>query len=102
MADLAAKFLLVEDDDETRALVESILGFEGHTVVSTANPAAALGLARAEQPDLVLCDITMPVMDGYGVLKALQSDPATAARPGRVPLGPQGLLASACAPSASA
>ncbi|HET9314664.1 MAG TPA: response regulator [Vicinamibacteria bacterium] len=78
MADLAAKFLLVEDDDETRALVESILGFEGHTVVSTADPTAALGLARTESPDLVLCDITMPLMDGYGVLKALQSDPATA------------------------
>jgi DNA-binding response OmpR family regulator len=81
MADLAAKFLLVEDDEETRALVESILGFEGHTVVSTADPTAAVGLARAEMPDLVLCDITMPVMDGYGVLKALQSDPATAALP---------------------
>jgi DNA-binding response OmpR family regulator len=77
MAELAAKFLLVEDDDETRALVESILGFEGHTVVSTANPTAAHALARAESPDLVLCDITMPVMDGYGVLKALQADPAT-------------------------
>lgn len=77
MADLAAKFLLVEDDDETRALVESILGFEGHTVVSTANPTAACQLARAESPDIVLCDITMPIMDGYGVLKALQADPAT-------------------------
>jgi DNA-binding response OmpR family regulator len=81
MADLAAKFLLIEDDDETRALVESILGFEGHTVVSTADPTAALELARTESPDLVLCDITMPVMDGYGVLKALQSDPATAGLP---------------------
>ena len=81
MTDLAAKFLLVEDDEETRALVESILGFEGHTVVSTSDPTAALGLARAEMPDLVLCDITMPVMDGYGVLKALQADPATASLP---------------------
>src|SRR5262245_33011999 len=78
MADLAAKFLLVEDDEETRALVESILGFEGHSVVSTSDPTAALGLARTEAPDLVLCDIAMPVMDGYGVLKALQTDPATA------------------------
>jgi DNA-binding response OmpR family regulator len=68
----------VEGDDETRALVESILGFEGHTVVSTADPTAALALARNESPDLVLCDITMPMLDGYGVLKALQSDPATA------------------------
>jgi CheY-like chemotaxis protein len=81
MADLAAKFLLVEDDEETRALVESILGFEGHTVVSTSDPTAAPALARAESPDLVLCDITMPVMDGYGVLKALQSDPLTASLP---------------------
>jgi DNA-binding response OmpR family regulator len=81
MADLAAKLLLVEDDDDTRALVESILGFEGHTVVSTANPTAALELARAESPDVVLCDITMPILDGYGVLKALQSDPATANLP---------------------
>lgn len=81
MADLAAKFLLVEDDEDTRALVESILGFEGHTVVSTSDPTAALGLARAEQPDLVLCDITMPILDGYGVLKALQADPVTAHLP---------------------
>jgi DNA-binding response OmpR family regulator len=81
MADLAAKFLLVEDDEDTRALVESILGFEGHTVVSTADPRTAVSLAKSESPDLVLCDITMPLMDGYGVLKALQSDPATANLP---------------------
>jgi DNA-binding response OmpR family regulator len=81
MADLAARFLLVEDDEETRALVESILGFEGHTVISTSDPTAAVALARAESPNLVLCDITMPIMDGYGVLKALQTDPATANLP---------------------
>ena len=38
-------------------------------------------LARRENPDLVLCDIAMPGIDGYGVLQALQSDPATARFP---------------------
>jgi DNA-binding response OmpR family regulator len=81
MADIAAKILVIEDDEETRALLESILGFEGHTVVSSADPARAVGLAKGEQPDLILCDITMPVMDGYAVLKALQAEPATTALP---------------------
>jgi CheY-like chemotaxis protein len=64
MADIAAKILVIEDDEETRALLEGILGFEGHTVVSSTDPARAVELARAEQPDLVLSDITMPAMDG--------------------------------------
>jgi len=81
MADLAAKILVIEDDEETRALLEGILGFEGHTVVSSADPTRAVALARAEQPDLILSDITMPTMDGYAVLKALQADPATSALP---------------------
>lgn len=81
MADIAAKILVIEDDEEIRALLESILGFEGHTVVSSTDPTRAVELARAESPDLVLSDITMPAMDGYAVLKALQSDPVTAALP---------------------
>jgi DNA-binding response OmpR family regulator len=81
MTDIAAKILVIEDDEETRALLEGILGFEGHTVVSSADPSRAVALAKAEAPDLILSDITMPVMDGYAVLKALQSDPATAAMP---------------------
>jgi DNA-binding response OmpR family regulator len=81
MADIAAKILVIEDDEETRALLEGILGFEGHTVVSSADPSLAVALAKAEQPDLILSDITMPTMDGYAVLKALQSEPATAALP---------------------
>src|SRR5687768_6225092 len=54
---------------------------EGYVVVSTGNPEAGHELVRREQPDLVLCDIAMPEMDGYSVLKAILADPATAGCP---------------------
>jgi DNA-binding response OmpR family regulator len=72
---------LVEDDEQIRALVDKVLSSEGYRVVSTGDPQQAVELVRREDPDLVLCDIAMPGMDGYGVLRALQSDPATAAYP---------------------
>jgi len=77
----AAKILVVEDDPPIRLLVESILRSAGYSVVSTGEPTRALELARPDPPDLVLCDIAMPGLDGYGVLKALQSDPSTARCP---------------------
>jgi DNA-binding response OmpR family regulator len=77
----ARTIALVEDDEQIRALVEKVLTSEGFRVVSTGDPREALDLVRRETPDLVLCDIAMPGMDGYAVLKALQSDPATAGYP---------------------
>src|SRR4030095_4584620 len=58
-----------------------ILSAEGHRVVGTGDPTRAVELVRSESPDLVICDIMMPVMDGYAVLRALQSDPTTARNP---------------------
>jgi DNA-binding response OmpR family regulator len=75
------KVLVVEDDDAIRTLIERFLVSGGYSVVSTGNPTSALDLARESAPHLVLCDIAMPGMDGYGVLKALQSDPVTARMP---------------------
>jgi CheY-like chemotaxis protein len=77
----AAKILVVEDEPQIRLLVENILRSAGYSVLSTGEPARALELARPDPPDLVLCDIAMPGLDGYGVLKALQSDPLTARCP---------------------
>jgi DNA-binding response OmpR family regulator len=73
--------VLVEDDPEIRALVDVVLSAEGHRVVATGDPTRAVEIVRAESPDLVICDIMMPVMDGYAVLRALQSDPSTARYP---------------------
>ena len=75
------RIAVVEDDAQIRDLVEKTLTSGGYEVVSTGDPTAALALVRNERPDLVLCDIAMPVLDGYGVLKALQSNPDTVTVP---------------------
>jgi DNA-binding response OmpR family regulator len=75
------KVLAVEDEEPIRTLIERFLASGGYRVVSTGDPAQAVDLARRENPDLVLCDIAMPGLDGYGVLKALQADPDTARLP---------------------
>src|SRR5262245_34192860 len=75
------KIVVIEDDDEVRGLVCHILEGGGYRVADTGDPAKAAALVRAEDPALVLCDIAMPGLDGYGVLHELQSDPVTARYP---------------------
>lgn len=72
---------MVEDDEHIRLLVDTLLKGAGYEVFSTSQPTDALEIARHKTPDLVLCDIAMPVLDGYGVLRDLQSDPETARIP---------------------
>jgi CheY-like chemotaxis protein len=81
VAPKSRKIVTIEDDAQIRQLVQTMLTAEGYTVVATDDPTQALEIIRREAPDLVLCDIAMPVMDGYAVLKALQSDPGTAQYP---------------------
>jgi DNA-binding response OmpR family regulator len=75
------KVVQIEDDPDIRGLVESILKAGGYDVASTADALQAADFVRREKPDLILCDIVMPDIDGYGVLKALQSNPDTARYP---------------------
>jgi len=77
----ARKVLVVEDEAPIRTLIEGFLTAAGYVVVSTGQPAEAADLARRESPDLVVSDISMPEMDGYAVLRALQADPGTARVP---------------------
>jgi DNA-binding response OmpR family regulator len=81
MASPGHKIFVVEDDEHIRLLVETLLKGAGYAVVATGQPAEAHETARREAPDLVLCDIAMPVQDGYGVLRQLQADPETARIP---------------------
>jgi DNA-binding response OmpR family regulator len=73
--------VVVEDEDEVRALVERILREGGYRVISTTDPMLTVGLVREHRPDLLITDIAMPGMDGYAVLRALQEDPQTARCP---------------------
>jgi len=78
---LQKTILLVEDEEDVRRIVRQFLGEAGHRVIDTGQPEDALDLTRRERPDLVICDIAMPSIDGYGVLRALQADAETAAIP---------------------
>ncbi|MDC3962445.1 response regulator [Polyangium jinanense] len=68
-----ARILLVDDNADMRAYVGRILG-EHWKVEAVADGAAALEAARASRPDLVLTDVMMPNLDGFGLLRALRDD----------------------------
>jgi DNA-binding NarL/FixJ family response regulator len=71
------KILVIEDEPEMRRNLVTILRLEKFQPSAAANGRAGVEAARKETPDLVLCDVMMPQLDGYGVLKELHNDPAT-------------------------
>lgn len=75
------RILVVEDNDANRVMLCRRLANRGYTTVEAANGREALAAVRAQPFDLVLCDIMMPELDGYEVLRALKADPATQALP---------------------
>lgn len=76
-----AKVLVVEDEKPLRDNLVRILTAEGHHVITAADGDEGIRHAREQRPDLVICDILMPRVDGYGVLAALRARPETAAMP---------------------
>jgi CheY-like chemotaxis protein len=72
-----SRILIIEDQREMRENLATILEMEGYTVVRAADGREGLSVARSERPDLILCDVMMPGMDGHEVLRALRADPAT-------------------------
>lgn len=71
------KILLVEDDTSLRENVEELLELSGFQVLSASNGRIGVELALSQRPDLVLCDIMMPELDGYGVLEELSLNEST-------------------------
>jgi len=69
------KILVVEDEPALRALYQEYLGDGGHDVLTAANGAEGLGVVAREQPDLIVLDLMMPVMDGYEFLHHLRKMP---------------------------
>lgn len=72
----AARILVVDDRPEGRKLLTLRLTHDGHRVIAADGGAAALALAAAEPPDLVLLDVLMPGMDGFEVCRRLRAMPA--------------------------
>ncbi|MBK8500419.1 MAG: response regulator [Flavobacteriales bacterium] len=73
--------LLIEDDADMRDNTAEMLELANYRVLRAENGRRGVDVARKEKPDLVLCDIMMPDLDGYGVLRMLGRDPATAELP---------------------
>lgn len=69
------RILIIEDDGPTRENLELILDMEGFDVRSAADGKAGLTLARRECPDLIVCDVSMPGLDGHAVLRELRANP---------------------------
>lgn len=72
------KLLIIEDEIAIRANLVRLLSIEGFTVLEATDGLAGLAIAKAELPALIICDVMMPELDGYGVLDGIRSDPATA------------------------
>jgi signal transduction histidine kinase len=76
-----AKILVIEDETAILNNILEMLELEGFEVIGADNGLAGVRRAREHHPDLVICDITMPELDGYEVLVLLRSDPATVTIP---------------------
>lgn len=75
------KILVIEDEIFIRENLIELLEIEGFEAQGAENGVEGVHLVQQEPPDLILCDVMMPELDGYGVLEALRQDPATAKIP---------------------
>ncbi|BDI19766.1 hypothetical protein ANSO36C_55680 [Nostoc cf. commune SO-36] len=75
------KILVIEDEPESRDIFLDSLKAEGFEAIAAENGLVGIQQAQEHLPDLVLCDIMMPELDGYGVLNALRQNPLTATIP---------------------
>lgn len=75
------KVLIIEDNNDIRENVVEILNLSGYVVFEADNGKKGIELAIANKPDIILCDIMMPGIDGYGVFETLHSNEETKAIP---------------------
>ncbi|MEG5033731.1 EAL domain-containing response regulator [Microcoleus sp. AT3-D2] len=75
------KILVIEDEQVIRENILKLLKAEGFDVTGAENGAKGLYAAVSNVPDVIICDVMMPELDGYGVLMALRSNPVTATVP---------------------
>lgn len=78
---MSKKILIIEDQAPMRRNVALMLELEGYKTCVAENGRIGVEVARREQPDLILCDVMMPELDGYGVVQALREDPDLADTP---------------------
>ncbi|MEL7332699.1 MAG: response regulator [Cyanobacteria bacterium J06560_2] len=78
---MSKKILVIEDEAETRDIFLRCLAFESFDAIGAQDGTTGISMATQHRPDLVVCDIMMPDIDGYGVLTKLRSQPTTRSIP---------------------
>jgi CheY-like chemotaxis protein len=74
------RVLIIEDRPDAAASLELLLTMQGHDVQVASDGGAGLALARIFGPDIVLCDLGLPTMDGFAVARAMRADPVLSRR----------------------
>lgn len=72
---MAALILILEDDSASRELLQYLLQATGYRTLQAADGAAGLAMALEVKPDLVICDLQMPKLNGFDVMRGLRADP---------------------------
>jgi CheY-like chemotaxis protein len=72
---VGARILIIEDDPASLELARYLLASAGYVAIVASDGGAGVELALSARPDLVICDLQMPVLDGYEVVRRLRSDP---------------------------
>jgi two-component system cell cycle response regulator DivK len=75
---MSPTILIAEDYDDNRELLRLLLSAANYDVREARNGQECLKLARQSPPDLIMVDLSMPVLDGWEVFRALKADPSTA------------------------
>jgi CheY-like chemotaxis protein len=73
--------LVIDDKEEIRTLIKAVLGNFGFNIMEADNGRMGVQMLREQKPDLVICDINMPGMDGYETLSAVRESSSTAPIP---------------------
>ncbi len=72
---MAARILIIEDNPTNMELMSYLLTAFGHTPLMAFDGDSGVQMAREQRPDLILCDVHLPKLDGYGVVGMLKADP---------------------------
>src|ERR1700722_7707961 len=72
---MAARMLIIEDDPDSLELAAYLLESAGHTTFRAPDGETGMQVALQESPDLVICDLQIPRMDGHAVVQALRANP---------------------------
>ncbi len=71
------KILVIDDNEDLCRTVCILLRYGGHCALAAGDGASGLALARAQEPDIIICDVGLPDTDGYKLLAELREDPQT-------------------------